>query len=262
VPGAAGAGFADALRPNTKLVWVETPANPLLQLVDIADVARVSQAAKVPLVVDNTFSSPFFQRPLTLGADVVVHSTTKYINGHSDVIGGAVVTTRADLHEKFYFHQNSVGAVPGPLDCWLTLRGLKTLAVRMRQHAANAQRIAEWLTTQSKARDVVYPGLPSHPQHALAKRQMSGFGAMVSFRVAGGLDEASRFVRSLHQFIFAESLGGVESLVCHPATMSHAVLSPEERAKMGVSDNLIRLSIGIEDVDDLLEDLEQALAAV
>lgn len=254
--------FARAILPGTKLVWIETPANPLLQLVDIAAVAAVTKPRQVPLVVDNTFSSPYFQRPLTLGADVVVHSTTKYISGHSDVIGGAVLTREERIREAVAFYQNAVGAVPGPFDCWLSLRGLKTLAVRMRQHAENAQRVAEFLSSHPKAKGVLYPGLPSHPQHELAKRQMDGFGAMITFRIDGGASEVNRFLKALNVFLFAESLGGVESLVCHPATMSHATMTPQERARIGITDGTIRLSVGIEDAQDLIEDLDSALRAL
>ena len=261
VDGASPAAFAAAIRPSTRLVWVETPANPLLQLVDIRAVAAICKARGVRLVVDNTFASPYFQRPLTLGADVVVHSTTKYVSGHSDVIGGAVLTSDPELHQAFQFYQNAVGAVPGTLDCWLSLRGLKTLAVRMDRHEQNARRVAEHLASHAKVAQTIYPGLPSHPQHELAKAQMDGFGAMITFRLAGGLEQASTFVRNLKVFLFAESLGGVESLVCHPATMSHATMTPQERAKVGITDGTIRLSVGIEDVQDLIDDLDSALAA-
>jgi cystathionine beta-lyase/cystathionine gamma-synthase len=259
VDGAEPQAFARAITPQTKLVWVETPANPLLQLVDLRAVAEVSRAAGVPLVVDNTFASPFFQRPLTLGASVVVHSTTKYVSGHSDVIGGAVLTSDEKLHEAIKFYQNAVGAVPGPQDCWLTLRGLKTLAVRMRQHEQNALAVAKFLSHQPKVREVIYPGLPSHPQHELARSQMDGFGAMVTFRLDGGRADVAKFVKKLKVFLFAESLGGVESLACHPATMSHATMTPEERQRLGITEGTVRLSVGIEDAADLIEDLDQAL---
>jgi cystathionine beta-lyase/cystathionine gamma-synthase len=259
VNGADPQAFARAITPQTKLVWVETPANPLLQLVDLRAVAQVSRAASVPLVVDNTFASPYFQRPLTLGASVVVHSTTKYVSGHSDVIGGAVLTSDEKLYEAIKFYQNAVGAVSGPQDCWLSLRGLKTLAVRMRQHEQNALAIAQFLSQHPKVREVLYPGLPSHPQHELAKSQMDGFGAMVTFRLDGGRAEVSKLVKKLKVFLFAESLGGVESLACHPATMSHATMTPEERQRIGITEGTLRLSVGIEDVADLIEDLDQAL---
>jgi cystathionine beta-lyase/cystathionine gamma-synthase len=257
--GTRAEAFAAALRPTTKLIWIETPANPLLQLVDVGQVARIARAAGVLLVDDNTFPSPYFQRPLTQGADIVVHSTTKYISGHSDVIGGAVLVNDARLHEQIKFYQNAVGAVPGPQDCWLSLRGLKTLAVRMRQHEANARSIAEFLAGDHRVADVLYPGLASHPQHELARRQMDGFGAIVTFRLPGGTEQVRRFVRALKLFLFAESLGGVESLVSHPATMSHGALTPEERRRVGIADGALRLSVGIEDPDDLVADLDQAL---
>jgi cystathionine beta-lyase/cystathionine gamma-synthase len=259
VDGAEPQAFARAITPHTKLVWVETPANPLLQLVDLRAVAEVSRAAGVPLVVDNTFASPYFQRPLTLGASVVVHSTTKYVSGHSDVIGGAVLTSDEKLHEAIKFYQNAVGAVSGPQDCWLSLRGLKTLAVRMRQHEQNAMAVAQFLSRHPQVREVIYPGLPSHPQHELARSQMDGFGAMVTFRLDGGRADVAKFVKKLRVFLFAESLGGVESLVCHPATMSHATMTPEERQRIGITEGTLRLSVGIEDVADLIEDLDQAL---
>jgi cystathionine beta-lyase/cystathionine gamma-synthase len=262
VDGTKPEAFADAIRPNTKLAWIETPANPLLQLVDIRAVAEVTRSKKVILVADNTFASPYLQRPLTLGADVVVHSTTKYVSGHSDVIGGAVMTNDSELHQAFYFHQNAVGAVPGPFDCWLSLRGLKTLAVRMKQHEKNARQIAEFLNRHPAVKKIFYPGLPNHPQHELARSQMDGFGAMVTFQLDGGLEQARHFVKHLRLFLFAESLGGVESLVCHPATMSHATMSRMERESIGITDSTIRLSIGIEDATDLIEDLEQALTFV
>lgn len=261
VDGAQPKAFAAALRPSTKLVWVETPANPLLQLVDLRAVSALTRDAGVPLAVDNTFASPYFQRPLTLGADLVVHSTTKYVSGHSDVIGGAVLANDDKLFTAIQFYQNAAGAVPSPFDCWLSLRGLKTLAVRMRQHGQNAHAVAEFLTGRRRVHDVIYPGLPSHPQHDLAKSQMDGFGAIVAFRLDGGYAEVSRFVKRLKVFLFAESLGGVESLVCHPATMSHATLTPEERQQGGITDGTLRLSVGIEDAADLITDLDQALEA-
>jgi len=261
VDGTDTAAFEAAIRPNTKLLWIETPANPLLQLVDVPAVARIAHKHGAKLVADNTFSSPYFQRPLTQGADIVLHSTTKYISGHSDVIGGAVVTNDPALHEAIKFYQNAAGAVPGPWDCWLSLRGLKTLAIRMRQHEINAKAVAAYLSTNPIVRQTIYPGLASHPQHELAKVQMDGFGAIVTFRLAGGNAQVSRFVKALKLWLFAESLGGVESLVCHPATMSHATLTPEERLKQGITDGTLRLSAGIEDADDLITDLEQALVA-
>jgi cystathionine gamma-lyase len=261
VDGTRPQAFAEAMQPTTKLVWIETPANPLLQLVDVRAVAALAHKQGALLVADNTFPSPYFQRPLTQGTDIVLHSTTKYISGHSDVIGGAVVTNDDRLHEAIKFYQNAAGAVPGPWDCWLSLRGLKTLAVRMRQHEVNAHAIAEFLHKHPKVSETIYPGLPSHPQHELAKAQMDGFGAIVTFRLDGGTERVRQFVKALKIFLFAESLGGVESLACHPATMSHAALTPAERQRLGITDGTIRLSVGIEDPDDLIQDLQSALAA-
>jgi cystathionine gamma-lyase len=261
VDGRDPEAFAKAIGPRTKLLWTETPANPLLQLTDMRALGKVSHAAGIPLSVDNTFASPYFQRPLTHGADVVVHSTTKYISGHSDVIGGAVLTNREDLYQAFKFYQNAVGNVPAPLDTWLSLRGLKTLAVRMKRHEENATAVAKFLAAHPRAEEVIYPGLPSHPQHALAKAQMDGFGAIVTFRLRGGTSGVHGFVKALKVFLFAESLGGVESLVCHPATMSHAGMTPNEREERGITDRTFRLSVGIEDAEDLIEDLDQALRA-
>jgi cystathionine gamma-synthase/cystathionine gamma-lyase len=254
--------FARAARPNTRLFWIETPANPLLQLVDVRAVAAIAHRQSAHLVADNTFASPFFQRPLTQGADIVLHSTTKYISGHSDVIGGAVLVSDPAVHESIRFYQNAAGAVPGPFDAWLSLRGVKTLAVRMRQHEANAIAVAHFLAAHPKVQRVLYPGLPSHPQHELAKRQMDGFGAIVAFRLPGGRASVEQFVAKLQLFVFAESLGGVESLACHPATMSHGCLSPEERVRAGIDEGDIRLSVGIEDAEDLIDDLRQALSGV
>jgi len=259
VDGTRPEAFAGEMQPATKLVWIETPANPLLQLVDVRAVAKIAHERGAKLVADNTFPSPYFQRPLTQGADVVMHSTTKYISGHSDVIGGAVVTSDEKLYEAIKFYQNAAGAVPGPWDCWLSLRGLKTLAVRMRQHESNAQAVAEFLESHPNVQRTIYPGLPSHPQYDLAKAQMDGFGAMVTCQLDGGVERVWRFVKALKIFLFAESLGGVESLVCHPATMSHATLTPEERQEAGITDGTIRLSVGIEDIEDLINDLDQAL---
>ena len=253
-------GYARAIRPNTKLIWLETPTNPLLRLADIRAVAEIAHRHNLLLVVDNTFSSPYFQQPLKLGADIVLHSTTKYINGHSDVIGGAVVTSNREVYEALKFYQNAAGAVPGPFDCWLTLRGLKTLAVRMRQHQENARAVASYLSEHSRVEKVYYPGLASHPDHELAQRQMSGFGGMVSFQFKGTLADVDKVVRRFKVFTFAESLGGVESLVCHPASMTHGSIPREIREARGLTDTLLRLSVGIEDVSDLLADLAQALA--
>ena len=261
VDGRDPAAVRAALRSETKIVWAETPTNPLLQLVDLVAVADVVRGTTAKLVVDNTFASPYFQRPLSLGADVVVHSTTKYIGGHSDVIGGAVVTNDEATYQAIKFYQNAAGGVPSPFDCWLTLRGLKTLAVRMRQHEANALRVAHYLEDHPQVIAVAYPGLPSHPQHALAQRQMDGYGGMVTCEIPGGRKAVNAFVRSLRVFAFAESLGGVESLACYPPEMTHGAIPHDERERRGITDGLIRLSVGIEDGDDLLADLETALQA-
>lgn len=253
--------LAEALRPETRLVWVETPTNPLLKLVDIAGAAAVARAHGALLAVDNTFMTPFFQRPLALGADLVVHSTTKYINGHSEIVGGAVVARDDELGARLAFLANAVGGVQGAFDAYLCLRSLKTLAVRMQAHERNAQAVAAFLEAHPKAVRTLYPGLASHPQHALATRQMSGFGGMVTFEIAGGLAAAQRFLAALRIFTLAESLGGVESLVEHPALMTHASLPADQRAALGIGDGLLRLSVGIETQADLLEDLRQALAA-
>ncbi|CUU03149.1 MAG: cystathionine gamma-synthase [Fimbriimonadales bacterium] len=250
-----------ALKSNTKLLWIETPSNPLLNIVDIRALSEVAHERGVLVVVDNTFATPYLQRPIELGADIVVHSTTKYLGGHSDVVGGALCIKDRAIYEQLKFYQNAVGAVPGPLDCFLVLRGIKTLALRMRQHCENAQRIAEYLAQHPEVERVLYPGLPTHPGHGLAKRQMDGFGGMVSLVLKGGMERALRFMRATRLFKLAESLGGVESLMCHPATMTHASIPPEERARIGISDTLIRLSVGIEDAEDLIEDIEQALQA-
>ncbi|HEY3346237.1 MAG TPA: PLP-dependent aspartate aminotransferase family protein [Nitrospirota bacterium] len=248
-----------AITPSTRLVWIESPTNPMLRLVDIAGAASICHERGVKLVVDNTFATPYFQRPLTLGADVVVHSMTKYIGGHSDIIAGAVVTSDPEIFGKVKTHQVLAGGICGPFDAWLALRGLKTLAVRMDRHAANAQRVAEFLSGHRMAEGVVYPGLPGHPQHGLAKRQMSGFGGIVTFRIKGGLTAAREFYKALKVFAFAESLGGVESLANHPATMSHGHIPAELRQRVGITESTVRLSVGIEDIEDLIEDLEQAL---
>jgi cystathionine gamma-lyase len=253
------AAYRQALTKKTKYVWAESPTNPLLTLVDIAAVAEAAHAGGAQLIVDNTFATPYFQRPLELGADVVIHSTTKYINGHSDVVGGALMTSNADLYEAYKFYQNAAGGVPGAFDAWLVLRGVKTLAVRMRQHAENALAVAQFLAEHPKVRAVHYPGLPNHPDHALAQKQMCGFGGMVSFDMKGGLSAVKRAVKRLRIFALAESLGGIESLCCHPATMTHASIPPEVREARGVTDSLLRLSVGIEDARDLIADLEAAL---
>ena len=250
---------AAAVLPETRLIWVETPTNPLLKIVDIEAVAQVARKARAWLVVDNTFVSPYFQRPLEFGADLVVHSTTKYLGGHSDVVGGAIVTADRDLWERIKFYQNAAGAVPGPWDAWLVLRGLKTLSVRMREHAHNALRLASVLEKHPAVERVYYPGLPSHSQHALAARQQSGFGGMISFELKNGFPAVERFVGRTRLFTLGESLGGVESLVCYPPQMTHAALGPEGRALRGIRDNLLRLSVGLEHADDLERDLIQAL---
>lgn len=254
--------FAEAITPKTKLVWLESPTNPLLTVIDIAAIAAVAKKKNCLTVVDNTFASPYFQQPLALGADISLHSTTKYLGGHSDVIGGCVMTNNSDVYEKLKFIQKAVGAVPGPLDCYLTLRGVKTLALRMECHAKNAQKVAEHLAKHPKVSKVFYPGLPSHPQHALAKKQMSGFSGMMSFEVKGDAAAAKKVMESFKLFSLAESLGGVESLVCYPALMTHAAIPAADRAKIGISDGLIRLSVGIEDADDLIADVDQALKAI
>ncbi|HQR06298.1 MAG TPA: cystathionine gamma-synthase [Gemmatales bacterium] len=253
------AGFAAQITPKTKLIWVETPTNPMLQIIDIAAIAELAKKAGATLIVDNTFASPYLQQPLHLGADLVLHSTTKYLGGHSDVVGGCLVGKK-DLVTQVKFHQNASGGTPGPFDCYLTLRGVKTLALRMEKHCQNAKHLADWLAHHAKVEQVYYPGLKSHPGHALAKKQMRDFGGMVSMRVVGGKAATMKFLTTTKLFSLAESLGGVESLVNHPATMTHASIPAEIRLKRGVDDGLIRLSVGIEDVADLQADLEKALA--
>jgi cystathionine gamma-lyase len=249
-----------AIRPNTRLLWVETPTNPMLKICDLAALAQVCKKRNVVSVCDNTFATPFFQRPIELGIDIVAHSMTKYLNGHSDVVAGALVTSRDDLHEKLAFLQNAVGAVPGPLDSFLVLRGLKTLHVRMERHEENARKVVAALQRHEKVLKVTWPGLPEHPQHALAQKQMKGFGGMLTFVIKGGLPAARTFLRNLRLFTCAESLGGVESLIEHPAIMTHASVPPETRRKLGIDDGFIRLSVGIENGQDLVDDLVQALA--
>ncbi len=255
------AAFRAALKPETKLAFVETPTNPNLLVSDLAAIAAICRERGILLAVDNTFMSPFFQRPLALGADLVVHSATKFLNGHSDIVGGIVVVRDATLAERVGFLQFAVGAIPGPFDCWLALRGTKTLAVRMERHGRNAQALAEKLAAHPAVKRVSYPGLPSHPQHELAKRQMNGFGGLVTFDL-GTRETAHRVLESVRIFSLAESLGGVESLVCLPAEMTHASVPAEDRAKLGITPGLVRISVGIEDVEDLWADLEQALAKV
>jgi cystathionine gamma-lyase len=255
-PGALEA----ALKPATRMVWIETPTNPTLRLVDIAATSAVARARNILTVVDNTFATPWSQRPLELGADIVVHSATKYLNGHSDMVGGIAVVRDAALAERVGYLQNAVGAIQGPFDSFLALRGLKTLPLRMQRSSESAQRIADWLERHPKVERVLYPGLESHPQHALAKRQMrNGFSGIVTFFLHGGLEQARRCLERMEIFAIAESLGGVESLVDHPASMTHASLPAEKRRELGISDTLIRLSVGIEDADDLIDDLAQAL---
>lgn len=252
------ANVKNAIKPNTKMIWVETPTNPLLNVVDIAAIATIGRDAKLTTVVDNTFASPYLQQPLSLGADIVVHSTTKYCGGHSDVVGGAVLTNNEEQWKTIKYHQNAVGGVPGPFDSWLVMRGLKTLALRMREHCRNAMKIAQYLTTHGDVEKVIYPGLTSHPQHELAKKQMRDFGGMVSFVMRGGEEAAKRIAGKTRLFALAESLGGVESLMGHPATMTHASIPVAEREARGITGGLLRLSVGIEDPDDLIADLEQA----
>ncbi|MBD2693512.1 cystathionine gamma-synthase [Anabaena catenula FACHB-362] len=252
--------FESAIQSNTKLIWIETPTNPLLKIIDIAALANFAHQNNIILVVDNTFASPYFQQPLNLGADIVVHSTTKYLGGHSDIIGGAVVTSNEELYQQLKFYQNAIGAVPSPFDSWLVLRGIKTLAVRMREHEKNALFLAKYLEKHPKVERIYYPGLPTHEQYHLAKEQMSGFGGMISLELKGGLTEVERFASRLQLFLLAESLGGVESLLCYPAKMTHGSLPEAERLKRGIKDNLLRLSVGIEHYLDLQADVENALA--
>lgn len=249
-----------AIRPETKMIWVETPTNPMLKLVDLEQVAAIARQHNLITVVDNTFASPWIQRPLELGFDIVVHSATKYLNGHSDMVGGiAVVGSNSDLQEQMAFLQNSVGAIAGPFDSFLALRGLKTLALRMERHCQNAMQIAEWLENHPKIEKVYYPGLASHSQHALAKKQMRAFGGIVTFLLKGDLNATRQFLENCKLFTLAESLGGVESLIEHPAIMTHASIPPATRAELGISDNLVRMSVGIENADDLIDDLAHAL---
>lgn len=252
--------FENASTPDTKLFWIESPTNPLLRVVDIAAVAEIARKKNIRVVVDNTFASPYFQQPLSLGADVVVHSTTKYIGGHSDLIGGAIITNDNDWYTRIKFFQNAIGAVPGAFDSWLTLRGIKTLSVRMKQHEENGLQIAKFLENHPRIRKVFYPGLHSDPFHLLAKKQMTGFGGMISFRlVDGDRNKANAFFKKLKVISLAESLGGVESLICYPSEMTHASIAEEQRNAIGVTADLIRFSAGIENVEDLIEDLSEGL---
>ena len=248
-----------AITPKTKMLFIETPTNPLMRIADLEAIGALAKSRKLLFVVDNTFATPVFQRPIEHGADIVLHSVTKYLNGHSDMFGGMAVVTDDELADRIQFIQKSVGAVPGPMDAWLALRGVKTLTLRMKQHDANGRRIASWLESDKRVQQVFYPGLPSHPQHDLACRQMSGFGGMLSIEL-GSLENANRLVSRTRLFALAESLGGVESLIGHPASMTHAAVPADMRKAMGLSDGLVRLSVGIEDVDDLIADLDQALA--
>ncbi len=248
------------VRPETRAVWIETPTNPLLKLVDIRAVSEAARARGLKVIVDNTFMTPYFQRPLDLGADVVVHSLTKYLGGHSDVVMGAAITRDKDVADRLHYLQNAIGATPGPMDCFLVLRGTKTLHVRMKAHEENAMDLAKWLEAHPAVERVVYPGLPSHPQHELARRQMSGFGGMITFIVRGGLPKARRVLERCKIIACAESLGGVESLIEHPAIMTHASVPADVRAALGIDDGLIRLSVGIEHVEDLRDELARALA--
>ena len=251
--------FSKAVQKNTKLIWVETPTNPLLKIIDIRKLAEIAKSENILLAVDNTFASPYFQRPLELGADIVVHSTTKYLSGHSDIIGGATVASDEKIYRHLRFYQNAAGAVPGPWDSWLVLRGIKTLAVRMREHEKNALYLAEYLEKHRKVERIYYPGLHSNSQYSLAKKQMTGFGGMISLELKGGFQEVEKFISRLRLFLLAESLGGVESLVCYPPKMTHGSLSREERMKRGIKDNLVRLSVGIENKIELKDDLRNAL---
>ena len=251
-----------AIQPNTKMIWIETPSNPMLKLVDIAAMVRIAKQHGIITVVDNTFATPYNQRPLELGVDIVMHSATKYLNGHSDMVGGiAVVGDNTELAEKMTFLQNAIGAIAGPFDSYLALRGVKTLALRMRHHNAAALQIAQWLNHHPAVEQVIYPGLPSHPQHQLAKQQMTGFGGMISILLKGDLAKARRFLENIEIFALAESLGGVESLIEHPAIMTHASIPKENREKLGILDNFVRISVGIEDVNDLIKALDKALNA-
>lgn len=254
------AAYEASFKPNTKMVWIETPTNPMLKLIDLEKVISFAKKKGILTVVDNTFMSPYFQKPFNFGADIVLHSATKYMNGHSDIVGGVTVVKDKALADKIYFLQKCIGAVPGPMDSWLAMRGLKTLHLRMERHAENALVIAERLEKHKGIERVIYPGLKSHPQHELAKKQMTGFGGMITFVVKGGLNKAKSVVEGTRLFALAESLGGVESLIEHPAIMTHASVPPENRKKLGIDDGLIRISVGVEGLDDLWSDLEQALS--
>jgi cystathionine beta-lyase/cystathionine gamma-synthase len=251
----------DALRPNTKIVFLETPTNPMMTLTDIAACSEVAHKRGALVVVDNTFCSPYLQRPIELGADIVVHSTTKFLNGHSDSVGGAVISNSDEIGEQIGFLQNAIGAILSPFDSWLVLRGVKTLAVRMKRHEENGVAIASYLSHHPKVKKLYYPGLPNHPQHALAQRQMNGFGAMIAFEL-GSKDNAAKFLNRVHLCSLAESLGGVETLISHPETMTHASVPIEQRQRLGITPGLVRISVGIEDVEDLIADLESAFEGI
>jgi len=259
VDDTAADALAAAIRPETRLLWLESPSNPLLRVTDLQAAAAAARARGVLTVVDNTFATPYLQRPLALGADIVVHSTTKYLAGHSDVIGGALVVDDTALWEELKFFQNAIGAIPGPQDCFLVLRGTKTLAIRLDRHCANARAVAGFLDGHPEVARVHFPGLPSHPGHAVARRQMRDFGGVVSFELEGGAEAAAAFLQGLRLWTLGESLGSVKSLLCQPATMTHASVEPEVRREAGIEDGLLRLSVGIEEADDLVRDLEQAL---
>ncbi|MBZ4650899.1 PLP-dependent aspartate aminotransferase family protein [Thermosipho sp. (in: thermotogales)] len=250
------------IKETTKMIWIESPTNPLLKLADIKEISSLAKDKGIIVVVDNTFASPYFQNPLALGADIVLHSITKYISGHSDVVGGAIMLNNKDIYEKLKFHQNAVGAILDPFSSWLAMRGIKTLSARMEKHEKNAMEIAKYLENHPQVEKVYYPGLQSHPQHELAKKQMKGFSGILSFELKGGLEDAIKFVENLELFFLAESLGGVESLIELPALMTHSSIPREERIKVGIKDSLIRVSVGIEDINDLIEDLEKGFRAV
>lgn len=261
VRGTDPQAFAQALQPNTRFAWIETPTNPLITIIDIAAVAKITQPRQIRLVVDNTFATPYFQSPLALGADIVVHSSTKYLGGHSDVIGGALIMNDPQLREQLHLVQKSVGAVPSPFDCWLLLRGIKTLALRMERHHQNATAVAQWLQPRAEIGQLYFPGLPQHPGHTTAARQMRGYSGMLAFTLKGGKPAVERFVPRLQLFALAESLGGVESLCCYPAMMTHAAIPAAQRQAIGITDDLLRLSVGIEDSADLIGDLDRALGS-
>jgi cystathionine gamma-lyase len=251
-----------AIKKNTRVVWLESPTNPLMRLCDIQAISKIAKKSSLLVVVDNTFMSPYYQKPISFGADIVVHSTTKYLNGHSDSVGGAIMLSDENIYLRLKFNQNAMGSILSPFDSYLVLRGIKTLAARMKEHERNGLRIASYLEGHPRIKKVYYPGLASHPQYGLAKKQMSGFGGMLSFEIDGGLKEAELFLESLRVFSLAESLGGVESLIEHPAKMTHASIPPKVREEIGITDSLVRVSVGMENIDDLIEDLDQALKKI